>query len=62
VNTLLTTSMLIATAQTGRAQTLTVAVSVTAVNFNLVRASVTNVGNTSVNVTTNWVLGASVET
>src|SRR5215470_15060126 len=53
----LTTSILMMVSQTGRAQTLTVLVSVASVNFNLVRASATNAGNTSVNVTTSWVIG-----
>jgi hypothetical protein len=57
VNTLVTTAILIAAVQNCRAQTLTVLVSVASVNFNLVRASATNGGNTAVNVSTSWVIG-----
>ena len=56
-NTLVTTVILIAAAERSRAQTLTVPVSFASVNFNLIRASATNVGNTAVNVTTSWVIG-----
>ena len=38
-------------------QTLTIALSASAVNFSLVRASATNLGNISINVTSSWVIG-----
>ena len=39
------------------AQTLTIALSASAVNFNLVRASANNLGNISVNVASTWAIG-----
>lgn len=48
--------MLVATSR-APAQTLTVTLSTAAMSFNLVRASATNLGTPSVNVTTRWVIG-----
>jgi hypothetical protein len=55
-------SLLLAAVLPCHAQTLTIALSASAVNFNLVRASANNLGNTSVDVTTSWVIGAQNRT
>ena len=49
--------LLIAIAQTSRAQTLSISLNSHNVNFNLVHGSANNVGSNPVSVTTSWVLG-----